>query len=152
MALTDKSIAYDVLKAPFMGHALAELLVRADSKWEFLGSFSFTTKEGYSELRFSDRTASEEDKEVDRWTGEAKNIRIYEQIKDQLPSWEEIEAEHIENLAEYDALAGKRARTYPNWKDQLDMLYKDIDAGLLGADAKTSTFYTTIKQVKDSSQ
>jgi len=152
MALTDKSVVYDKLKAPFMGHALAELLVRAGSKWEFMGSFSFTTKEGYEELKFRDQTASEEDKEIDPWTGDAKNTRTYDQIKNELPSWQEVEAEHIENLAEYDDAAGKRARVYPDWKDQLDMLYKDINAGLLGDEAKTSQFYTTIKEIKDTNQ
>ena len=40
---------------------------------------------------------------------------------------------------------------YPNISEQLDLLWHDIDAGKFGATAKTSTFYTTIKNVKDSS-
>ena len=40
---------------------------------------------------------------------------------------------------------------YPNIKEQLDLLWHDIDAGKFGATAKTSSFYTTIKNVKDSS-
>ena len=39
--------------------------------------------------------------------------------------------------------------TYPNIKEQLDSLWHDIDAGKFGATAKTSSFYTTIKNVKD---
>jgi len=152
MALTNKSHFYDILKAPFMGHALNELLERAGGKWESSGSMSFTTKEEYESLSFRDQTASEEMKEIDRWTGEPKNLYKYADIKDELPSWEEIVAEHEENISEYDALAGKRARKYPDWKDQLDMLYKDIDAGHLGDAAKASVFYTTIKAVKDSNQ
>jgi hypothetical protein len=31
----------------------------------------------------------------------------------------------------------------------LDLLYKDIDEGLLGEGAKSSQFYTAIKAVKD---
>ena len=34
---------------------------------------------------------------------------------------------------------------------QLDKLWHDIDDGKLGDTAKTSSFYTTIKNVKDSS-
>lgn len=150
MALIDKTHLYDALKAPFMGHALNDILVRNGGKWESAGTMSFTTKEEYEALKFRDNFATEEMKEIDRWTGEAQNISIYADIKDELPTWEEIVAEHEENIAEYDALSGKRARKYPHWKDQLDMLYKDIDAGLLGDSAKTSAFYTTIKAVKDS--
>ena len=40
-------------------------------------------------------------------------------------------------------------REYPDIGEQLDTLYKDIDAGKLGADAKTGDWYTTIKTVKD---
>lgn len=42
-----------------------------------------------------------------------------------------------------------REKLYVKLADQLDMLYKDIDAGLLGEDAKTGAFYTAIKTVKD---
>ena len=41
--------------------------------------------------------------------------------------------------------------TYPIIKEQLDLLWHDIDDGKLGDTAKTSSFYTTIKNVKDSS-
>lgn len=149
MALSDKSLRYDKLKAPFPGHALAELLVRRGGKWEFMGSFSFNTEEAYKQLRFRDTTASEEMKEIDPQTGEGRNVYSYEAIKSELPTYSEILAEHEDNLAEYAAYENKRARVYPDWRDQLDMLYKDIDAGLLGDAAKTSDFYTTIKGIKD---
>jgi len=151
MALTDKSHRYDRLKAPFVGHALAELLVRRGGKYEFMGSFSFDGEAGYQELKFRDTTASEELKEIDPWTGEAKNVYTYEQVKTQLPTFAEVMAEHEENLAEYAAYEGKRLRRYPDVKEQLDMLYKDIDQGLLGDGAKSSQFYTAIKAVKDAS-
>jgi hypothetical protein len=151
MALTDKSHRYDRLKAPFVGHALAELLVRRGGKYEFMGSFSFDGEAGYQELKFRDTTASEELKEIDPWTGEAKNVYTYEQVKTQLPTFAEIMVEHEENLAEYAAYEGKRLRRYPDVKEQLDMLYKDIDQGLLGDGAKSSQFYTAIKAVKDAS-
>lgn len=42
-----------------------------------------------------------------------------------------------------------REKLYAKVADQLDMLYKDIDAGLLGESAKTGQFYLAIKEVKD---
>jgi hypothetical protein len=42
-----------------------------------------------------------------------------------------------------------REKLYAKLADQLDMLFKDIDAGLLGESAKTGEFYTAIKTVKD---
>lgn len=41
--------------------------------------------------------------------------------------------------------------SYPGIGEQLDLLWHDIDDGKLGDTAKTSSFYTTIKNVKDSS-
>ena len=41
------------------------------------------------------------------------------------------------------------SRNYPDIGDQLDALYHDIDDGKLGADAKTGTWYTAVKAVKD---
>lgn len=50
-----------------------------------------------------------------------------------------------------DDTTGKQTKTiYGSLGDQLDMLYKDIDAGKFGDDAKTSTWYLHIKSVKDS--
>lgn len=40
------------------------------------------------------------------------------------------------------------SREYPEISEQLDTLYKDVDAGKFGADAKTSTWYEDIKKVK----
>ena len=42
-------------------------------------------------------------------------------------------------------------RDSPSIAEQLDLLWHDIDDGKLGDTAKTSSFYTTIKNVKDSS-
>ena len=39
--------------------------------------------------------------------------------------------------------------TYGKLGDQLDMLYRDIDAGKLGNDAKTGEWYLHVKKVKD---
>ena len=45
--------------------------------------------------------------------------------------------------------ATKRSAYYPNYGEQLDLLYHAITAGEFGEDAKTSTFYTQINAVKD---
>jgi hypothetical protein len=42
-----------------------------------------------------------------------------------------------------------RTKLYPAVQDQLDMLFKDIDAGLFGEQAKTGQFYQAIKDVKE---
>ena len=41
--------------------------------------------------------------------------------------------------------------SYPGITEQLDLLWHDIDDGKFGDTAKTSSFYTTIKNIKDSS-
>ena len=43
----------------------------------------------------------------------------------------------------------KRGLYYTLIKEQLDLLYHDIDSGKFGADAKTSNFYIGRKAVKD---
>jgi len=43
----------------------------------------------------------------------------------------------------------KRGLYYTLLKEQLDLLYHDIDSGKLGADAKTGNFYLARKAVKD---
>jgi len=149
MALLDPSHRYDRLKAPFRGHALADLLIRRGNKYEFVGSFSFQTEEEFKQLRFRDIEAPEEMKGIDPWTGEPKNVYSYEQVKEHIPTWQEVVQEYEDDLAEYAAYEGKRNRRYPDWRDQLDMLFKDIDSGKLGEAAKSSQFYVTIKQIKD---
>ena len=43
----------------------------------------------------------------------------------------------------------KRGLYYSLLKEQLDLLYHDIDSGKFGADAKTGNFYLSRKAVKD---
>ena len=43
----------------------------------------------------------------------------------------------------------KRGLYYSLLKEQLDLLYHDIDGGKFGADAKTGNFYLSRKAVKD---
>jgi len=150
--MRDSTLRYDKLKAPFAGHALTELLLERGSKWEWTGSFSFTDEEGYKQLRWNDTTASEAQKEIDQWTGFPKNQYEYDRVSRDVPTFSEIAVKLNELNVEYSAYAGKRDRAYPRIPEQLDMLYKDIDAGLLGEAAKESQFYITIKEVKTSNQ
>lgn len=64
------------------------------------------------------------------------------------PTKEELDIELARLQAEYDAKEYQRQRepVYPSIKDQLDMLWHAIDSGTLD---QNSTFYTTIKAVKD---
>tara|TARA_R100000742_G_C4187064_1_gene20338 strand:+ start:126 stop:491 length:366 start_codon:yes stop_codon:yes gene_type:complete len=48
-----------------------------------------------------------------------------------------------------DTVDRKRRTEYLNWTVQLDKLYHDINDGKFGDTAKTGTWYTHIKSVKD---
>ena len=48
-----------------------------------------------------------------------------------------------------ESYSNKRAISYPSLKEQFDLLYHAIDSNEFGADAKTSSFYTKLKAVKD---
>ncbi len=48
-----------------------------------------------------------------------------------------------------DSYTDKRSRAYPTLAEQFDLLYHAIDAGDFGNDAKTTSFYTKLKAVKD---
>ena len=54
------------------------------------------------------------------------------------------------NTAESNAAIDiKRQKEYLSWQEQLDKLYHDINDGKFGDTAKTGTWYTHIKAVKD---
>ena len=53
------------------------------------------------------------------------------------------------NLTKGATTAEKRALYYAMLREQLDLLYHDIDSGKFGADAKTGNFYLGRKAVKD---
>jgi hypothetical protein len=42
-----------------------------------------------------------------------------------------------------------REKQYPKIVDQLDLLWHDINNGILGEGAKESTWFTAIKEIKD---
>ena len=62
-----------------------------------------------------------------------------------------IEAKKAEMLSTWNAknYSRQRRETYTVLREQLDMLWHDIDDGKLGDDAKTGQFYTAIKTIKD---
>ena len=148
--MLDPTLRYDKLKAPFIGHALDELLTERNSKYSWSGSYSFNGQEEYETFKFYDNSVSEAGREIDPRTGGPKNQRSYSQVSSELPTLEEIIARHNELLDEYAAYEGKRNRNYPPIAEQIDMLYKDIAAGTLGESAQESTFYKTIKEIKES--
>jgi len=57
--------------------------------------------------------------------------------------------EIMEKMFEIDSY--KSGRSYPFWHDQLEMIYRDIDSGKFGEDAKTGEFFLAIKAIKDGS-
>jgi hypothetical protein len=149
MAL-DPALKFDSLRIPAMGHALNELI--KDSGYDWSGCSTFETEEEYKELKWAIINPPPERMGIDKWTGEPLNIVSAEEAG--APSFEEVKAKYDEYMEEYNAAAGKRERVrhYPEIKEQLDMLYHDIDNGLLGDQAKESNFYTTIKEIKDTYQ
>jgi hypothetical protein len=58
--------------------------------------------------------------------------------------------EIIAKLNELNGWSVERRNSYQRLEEQLDMLFHDIDAGLLGEQAKTGQFYTHVKNIKDS--
>ena len=65
------------------------------------------------------------------------------------PTDAEIQAEVTRLQTIYDNNQYQRDRNYAPTGDQLDMLWRSIDAGEFGDTAKQSEFYTANKAVKD---
>jgi len=146
----DPALKFDSLRLPAMGHALNELI--KDSGYDWSGCSTFETEYEYKQLKWAIKNPPPEKQGIDKWTGEPLNIVSDEEAG--APSFEEIKLKYDEYLEEYNAAAVKRERVrhYPEIKEQLDMLYHDIDNGLLGDQSKESNFYTTIKEIKDTYQ
>jgi hypothetical protein len=68
-----------------------------------------------------------------------------------LPTWAEIEEVYTRLVAEWHANSYQRARKikYPEIEDQLDTLWHDINNGIFGETAKTSAWFSSIREVKD---
>jgi len=58
------------------------------------------------------------------------------------PSESEIETAHAEWQAEYDSQAYTRARKYPSWQEQMDMMFHDQTEG-------SRTWLNAIEAVKE---
>lgn len=146
----DPALKFDSLRIPAMGHALNELI--KDSGYDWSGCSTFTTEEEYKQLKWAIKNPPPEKQGIDKWTGEPLNIVSAEEAG--APSFEEVKSKYEEYMIEYNEAEGKRQRVgkYPEIKEQLDMLYHDIDSGLLGEQAKQSSFYSTIKEIKDTYQ
>lgn len=157
MPSMDPELRYDKLKAPWRGHALCDLVKeRYNNQYDFAGGMAFQTIEEMKEVTiYFDTLAPEEDKVMDPFTGFPKNQYTYDEMvakHSDFPTWEEIDTLYQQYLDEYNAYAGVRERQYPPIKEQLDLLYHDIDSGLLGESAKQSSFYQTINTVKTNNQ
>ena len=68
-----------------------------------------------------------------------------------LASATKLRAEEIANLykVERTQSINPDKPPYPEIKEQLDLLWHDIDSGKLGADAKLGGWYLKVKSVKD---
>lgn len=75
-----------------------------------------------------------------------ENPTNVEPVGDVMP---EPDPEIITRIWELTQHNHAREMAYGSIANELDMLYKDIDAGLFGEDAKTGSFYLHIKSVKD---
>jgi hypothetical protein len=62
--------------------------------------------------------------------------------------WKYIDGELVEPDPIIQTYKNERERRYPQIVNQLDMLYHDINQGLFGETAKTSSFYTAISAIK----
>ena len=71
---------------------------------------------------------------------------------EQEAAWDAEEVKAAADLAAHKYKNDRQfngSKTYPNISEQLDQLFRDVDAGKFGADAKTGEWYLAIKQVKD---
>tara|TARA_B100001989_G_C24513783_1_gene451968 strand:- start:572 stop:952 length:381 start_codon:yes stop_codon:yes gene_type:complete len=66
-------------------------------------------------------------------------------------TWSQVQTKYNELNVLYtnNSYARTRIAQYDTINEQLDILWHDIDAGKLGADAKTGAWYTSVKKVKD---
>jgi len=66
-------------------------------------------------------------------------------------TWSQIQTKYNElnTLYTNNNYARTRIMQYDSIKEQLDKLWHDIDTGKLGSDAKTGTWFTSVKKVKD---
>lgn len=52
-------------------------------------------------------------------------------------------------LHQLNGWSNSRRNSFQRLEEQLDMLYHDIDSGLFGEQAKSGSFYSHIKEIKE---
>ena len=57
--------------------------------------------------------------------------------------------EITDKIEELNGYINRRIQAYNRIEEQLDLLFKDVDAGKFGDDAKTGSWYLHVKSVKD---
>ena len=67
---------------------------------------------------------------------------------DEVAEREAIAVENAKVLYKQKRTVGVSTTVYPGIAEQLDQLYRDIDAGKFGADAKTGEWFVGITSVK----
>ena len=67
---------------------------------------------------------------------------------DEVAAREAIAVENAKVLYKQKRTVGVSTTVYPGIAEQLDQLYRDIDAGKFGADAKTGEWFVGITSVK----
>ena len=67
---------------------------------------------------------------------------------DEVAEREAIAVENAKVLYKQQRTVGVSTTVYPGIAEQLDQLYRDIDAGKFGADAKTGEWFVGITSVK----
>jgi len=86
------------------------------------------------------------------WQWERDSFTAYEDPNGKPePLFEEIlsEVDRMENLYAFYEYSRNRKQNYKNISDQLDLLYQDINSGLFGDSAKTGSWFTHVKSIKD---
>ena len=67
---------------------------------------------------------------------------------DEVAARESVGTENAKVLYKQKRTVGVSTTVYPGIAEQLDQLYRDIDAGKFGADAKTGEWFVGITSVK----
>lgn len=86
-----------------------------------------------------------------RWKVSGRTfVEWYSPTDEEPPTWEEIDAEiqREQTIYDYYEYERERAKTYPSPAAQLDMLYHDMENGIIPG-KETSTWFESISNVKN---
>ena len=78
-------------------------------------------------------------------TGETTTVNL---TSDEIAEREAVAVENAKVLYKQKRTVGVSTTVYPGIAEQLDQLYRDINAGKFGADAKTGEWFVGITSVK----